>query len=104
MRDAGKDVTIVGWGSQIYVLEHAVRMAEEKLGVSCELIDLRTISPWDIETVEKVREREARGLWPRQNERRAGSGLGRTRGARALASAATLTRQGVFSWDRVGSL
>jgi len=51
---AGKDVTIVGWGSQMYVLEQAVRLAKEKLGVSCELIDLRTINPWDIETVEKV--------------------------------------------------
>jgi len=50
----GKDVTIVGWGSQIYVLEQAAKMAKEQLGVSCELIDLRTISPWDIETIEKA--------------------------------------------------
>lgn len=50
----GKDVTIVGYGSQIYTLEWAINMAEEKLGVSCELIDLRTILPWDVETIEKV--------------------------------------------------
>lgn len=50
----GKDVTVVGWGSQMYVLEQAVKMAEEKLGVSCELIDLRTILPYDFETIEKV--------------------------------------------------
>lgn len=31
-------------------------MAQEKLGVSCELIDLQTILPWDIETVCKVTE------------------------------------------------
>lgn len=30
-------------------------MAQEKLGVSCELIDLQTILPWDVETVCKVR-------------------------------------------------
>ncbi len=46
----GKDITIVGWGSQMYVLEKAVAMAEE-IGISCELIDLRTIYPWDQETI-----------------------------------------------------
>ncbi|KAI8805497.1 thiamine diphosphate-binding protein [Cladochytrium replicatum] len=48
----GKDVTIVGWGSQLYVLETAIAMAEKAIpGLSCELIDLRSIVPWDIETV-----------------------------------------------------
>lgn len=52
----GKDLTIVGYGSQIYTLEWAIRMAEEKFpGISIELIDLRTIMPWDVETVENVR-------------------------------------------------
>ncbi|KAJ1917133.1 hypothetical protein H4219_003394 [Mycoemilia scoparia] len=49
---AGKDITIVGYGSQIYVLESAIKMIERDMpGVSCELIDLRTILPWDVETV-----------------------------------------------------
>lgn len=50
----GNDVTLVGWGAQINVLKAASSMAKTELGVSCELIDLRTISPWDFETVEKV--------------------------------------------------
>ncbi|CAG8471550.1 43_t:CDS:2 [Diversispora eburnea] len=51
---SGKDVTVVGYGSQIYVLENAIRMAEKKIsGLSCELIDLRTILPWDVDTVVK---------------------------------------------------
>lgn len=29
----------------------AVAMAEKEAGVSCEIIDLRTIMPWDQETV-----------------------------------------------------
>jgi len=37
------------------VLREVATMAQEKLGVSCELIDLQTILPWDSETICKVR-------------------------------------------------
>ncbi|PVU97164.1 hypothetical protein BB561_000717 [Smittium simulii] len=48
----GTDITIVGYGSQIYTLENAITMVERDMpGISCELIDLRTILPWDVETV-----------------------------------------------------
>ncbi|RKP24644.1 thiamine diphosphate-binding protein [Syncephalis pseudoplumigaleata] len=48
----GKDVTLVGWGSQIYALENAIQIAEKRMpGISCELIDLRSILPWDVDTV-----------------------------------------------------
>ncbi|KAJ3309236.1 hypothetical protein HDV04_006300 [Boothiomyces sp. JEL0838] len=50
----GKDVTVVGWGSQLYVIEQAINMAKKtNPGLSVELIDLRTIYPWDVETVVK---------------------------------------------------
>ncbi|CAK4635359.1 hypothetical protein LEN26_007083 [Aphanomyces euteiches] len=48
----GTDVTIVGWGAQMRVLEETCDMAEEA-GVSCELIDLQTILPWDVDTIEQ---------------------------------------------------
>ncbi|KAI9263309.1 thiamine diphosphate-binding protein [Phascolomyces articulosus] len=48
----GSDVTIVGYGAQMYTLENAIQLAEKKMpGLSCELIDLRTIVPWDVDTV-----------------------------------------------------
>ena len=47
----GADVTVVGYGAQMLVLERAVARAEAEFGISCELIDLRTIAPWDAETV-----------------------------------------------------
>lgn len=47
----GDDVTLVAWGAQVHVLERAAAMARDKLGVSCEVIDLRSILPWDAETV-----------------------------------------------------
>eukprot|EP00835_Amoeboradix_gromovi_P000929 NODE_35_length_31537_cov_0.293403.p11 type:complete len:333 gc:universal NODE_35_length_31537_cov_0.293403:13548-14546(+) len=51
----GKDLTMIAWGSQIYVCEQAIRMAEKALpGIDIELIDIRTLSPWDSATVEQV--------------------------------------------------
>jgi len=47
----GNDITVVGYGAQIHVLSAACEMAEKELGITCELIDLRTIQPWDKKTV-----------------------------------------------------
>ncbi|THG20558.1 hypothetical protein TEA_005198 [Camellia sinensis var. sinensis] len=47
----GSDITLVGWGAQLSVMEQACVEAE-KDGISCELIDLKTLIPWDKETVE----------------------------------------------------
>lgn len=46
----GTDITLVGWGAQIEVLQKAAEMALED-GVSAEIVDLRSILPWDAETV-----------------------------------------------------
>ena len=41
----------LGWGTQVHVLREVAQLAQEKLGVSCEVIDLVSILPWDEETV-----------------------------------------------------
>ncbi|MEH6624957.1 MAG: transketolase C-terminal domain-containing protein [Motiliproteus sp.] len=46
----GTDITLLAWGAQMGYLEQADEMAAKE-GISCELIDLRTLLPWDIETV-----------------------------------------------------
>lgn len=46
----GTDVTIVSYGMQLRQVRMAVKRAQE-VGISCEIIDLRTIVPWDQETV-----------------------------------------------------
>lgn len=49
---AGQDITLVGWGQQVHVLEAAAQVVHEDDGITCEVIDLRTIVPWDSETIE----------------------------------------------------
>ncbi|KAG5492429.1 hypothetical protein JKF63_01007 [Porcisia hertigi] len=46
----GRDVTIVTYGSQVYMAARAAKMALEE-GISVELIDLRSLLPWDRELV-----------------------------------------------------
>lgn len=48
----GKDITLLGWGAQMEVLEQAMALALAD-GISCELVDLRTLLPWDVATVAK---------------------------------------------------
>jgi len=51
----GTDVTLIGWGNQVNRLLEAADLAKED-GVSCEIIDLMSIQPWDEEGVlESVR-------------------------------------------------
>ncbi|WP_458526237.1 alpha-ketoacid dehydrogenase subunit beta [Onishia taeanensis] len=46
----GSDITLLAWGAQMEVTEQAAELAEKE-GISCEIIDLRSILPWDVETV-----------------------------------------------------
>lgn len=46
----GSDVTIVAWSAQTVRCQAALQALAEA-GISAELIDLRTISPWDRDTV-----------------------------------------------------
>ena len=46
----GSDITLLAWGAQVEIVEKAAASAAAD-GISCEIIDLRTILPWDIETV-----------------------------------------------------
>jgi len=52
VRREGTDVTIVGYSMPIRIAEEAAEMAAEE-GISCEVIDLRTLIPMDEDTVLK---------------------------------------------------
>lgn len=49
--ESGKDVTIVSYGSQLRIIQRAAVHAKQQHNISCEIIDLRTILPWDVSTV-----------------------------------------------------
>ena len=46
----GQDITLVGWGGTVPVCEKAAEALSE-IGINAEVIDLRTIFPWDEETI-----------------------------------------------------
>lgn len=47
----GKDVTIISYGHPLYTCSSAIAAAEKDFDISVELIDLRSLYPWDRETV-----------------------------------------------------
>ena len=49
----GSDLTIVSYGHPLYICEAAIQKAEKDFGVNIELIDLRTVYPWDKECILK---------------------------------------------------
>jgi 2-oxoisovalerate dehydrogenase E1 component beta subunit len=42
----GRDISVITWGAMVYTAEEAAQQLEND-GVSVEIIDLRTIMPWD---------------------------------------------------------
>ena len=56
---AGRDITFVAWGNTVRICEETAD-ALERVGVESEIIDLRSISPWDERTVLATAEKTAR--------------------------------------------
>jgi len=48
--ETGTDITLLAWGAQMIAVNKAAAMARAD-GISCEIIDLRSLLPWDVETV-----------------------------------------------------
>jgi pyruvate dehydrogenase E1 component beta subunit len=55
----GTDLTLVGWGSMVPKLQKAAELVEVK-GISAEVVDVRTIAPYDEETVNASVEKTGR--------------------------------------------
>lgn len=71
---SGKDVTIVSYGTPLYTCSAAIAAAEKDFGCSVELIDLRTIYPWDRETVLNSVKKTGRAIVVHESMMNAGVG------------------------------
>jgi len=70
---SGSDVTLVTWSRTVHTAAEAVQNASKK-GISVELIDLRTIWPWDRDSVLESAAKTGRLLVAHEAVRAAGFG------------------------------
>lgn len=70
----GTDVTVISWGAAVHVALEMANKAEQAKGWSCEVIDLRTISPFDHEAVLESVAKTGRVLIVHEAPKQAGFG------------------------------
>jgi 2-oxoisovalerate dehydrogenase E1 component beta subunit len=69
----GDDVSVVTWGAMVYTADEAAKQLEED-GVSVEIVDLRSILPWDKQAVLASAEKTSKVLVLHEDTRTAGFG------------------------------
>ncbi len=69
----GSDLTIISWGSMVHVCEEASEMLKDK-NIDAEIIDLRSLSPIDTETVLKSVKKTGRAVIVHEAPRTLGLG------------------------------
>jgi 2-oxoisovalerate dehydrogenase E1 component beta subunit len=69
----GEDVTLIAYGAMHHVAMQAAEQAAEE-GVSCEVVDLRTLVPFDRDTLEASVEKTGRAVVVQEAPRTAGFG------------------------------
>jgi 2-oxoisovalerate dehydrogenase E1 component beta subunit len=69
----GDDVSVITWGAMVYTAAEAAKQLEED-GVSIEIVDLRSILPWDKQAVLASAEKTSKVLVLHEDTRTAGFG------------------------------
>jgi 2-oxoisovalerate dehydrogenase E1 component beta subunit len=82
----GLDVTVVAYGAMLYNCLTAANQSEEEEGISCEVVDLRTLMPFDVDTVLNSVQKTGRLVIVHEAPRTCGFGaeLSATVGEKAL--------------------
>jgi len=95
VRRRGEDVTIISHSYMVQVaLKAAARLAEA--GISCEVIDLRTLAPLDVDTIEASLRRTGRLVTLEEGQTTCGVG--------AEVMAQVFSRMGPRPFVRIGAL
>jgi 2-oxoisovalerate dehydrogenase E1 component beta subunit len=61
MHREGDDISLITWGAMVYTADEAAQKLQED-GVSVEILDLRTLTPWDKEAVLSSVEKTSKAL------------------------------------------
>jgi pyruvate/2-oxoglutarate/acetoin dehydrogenase E1 component len=57
----GDDISLITWGAMVYTADEAAQKLEDE-GVSVEILDLRTLAPWDKDAVLSSVEKTSKAL------------------------------------------
>jgi 2-oxoisovalerate dehydrogenase E1 component beta subunit len=57
----GEDISLITWGAMVYTADEAAQKLQDE-GVSVEIVDMRTLAPWDKEAVLTSVEKTSKAL------------------------------------------